>query len=389
MYGQFAARRAPVQSIGGAGLGLLFTILSASMLAGVATAQAGAPEPAAAPELRFARITAETTQPYCWPSAVAAPPRFADVLEKDQVVQVGRTEGTFVRVQLPLGPTGYVSKRYATTGDDGVVRSKGSKVSFRYRMVTTEAPVQQLEDGTVLFVIGEEGDWWQVRIPAVETWLPQTEVAIGDPADATLAADFAASKATYEQEINARLEAIAAERARIDQDRADAAAVQLVQEAFQAELQKPVAEQVFAPLASTLDKVEATFGEKAQARALVASLRQRIQTQQWIVEATLVKNEKPVPSSDPLPEVQPEDKLARFQSIGWLRYEERLGGLGFFYLEKGGLRLNHVNCSSGRYDLSLFVNCEVGLMGPRRRPTTEDFTVLDVERLEVLGHTRN
>ncbi len=83
--------------------------------------------------------------------------------------------------------------------------------------------------------------------------------------------------------------------------------------------------------------------------------------------------------------MQPKDELGRFQAIGWLRYERRLVGPGTFYLEKGGRRLNVVTCSTNRYDLALFVDREVGLIGPRRRPATETLSQLDVEKLEVLG----
>lgn len=373
MSGRFAVRFCS--------LSVVLTVVA--LLPAVAPAQE---ESASQP--RYGRVAVDETRPYCWPSAVVAPPRFEDTLEKDQVVRVGRTEGTFVQVALPLGPVGYVSKRFAVADEDGVVRTKGSKVAFRYRTVTTEAPVTQLPDGTELFVVGEQDDWWRVRLPSVEAWLPRTEVTIGDPDDAALASAYAESKAAYEAEVDARLEAIAAAKQRAEQDRADAAAVQMVQDAFQKELEKPVSEQQFDGLGTALDKVETTLAEDSSAKALVASLRKRIQAQQWIVEATALKNEKPVPANEPVLAPQPKDELERFHSIGWLRYESRLGGAGIFYLEKGGLRLHHVTCSTGRYDLALFTDCEIGIQGPRRRPATAAFSVLDVERLEVLGHNR-
>ena len=48
-----------------------------------------------------------------------------------------------------------------------------------------------------------------------------------------------------------------------------------------------------------------------------------------------------------------------------------------------------MSCSTGRYDLALFVDCEVGIQGPRRSPAGAAFSVLDAERLEVLGHNKN
>jgi len=396
MSGRFVVRRAPVSnSVRAVPCSMLAALLVTALLPGVAGAQTPAQDPAQNPAQnpaeapRFGRIAIDQAQLYCWPSVVVSPPRFEDTLAKDQVVMVGRNEGDFVQIKLPLGPTGYVTKRFSTTDENGVVRTKGTKVSFRYRTRTAEAPVQQLPDGTELFVIGEHEDWWRVRLPAVEAWLPQTAVTIGDQSDPKLAADYAASKALYDNEVNQRLEAIAAANKQAGQNKADADAVQLVEDAFQKELQKPVADQQFEPLTEVLDKVAGTLDEKSSAQVMVESLRKRIQAQVWIAEATALRDSKPVRSDKPVIVPQPKDDLERFHSIGWLRYQSRLGGTGIFYLEKGGLRLHHVTCATGRYDLALFIDCEIGIQGPRRRPTSEAFSVLDVERLEVLGHNRH
>ncbi|MCA8973666.1 MAG: hypothetical protein KDC98_03045, partial [Planctomycetes bacterium] len=280
-----------------------------------------------------------------------------------------------------------VSKRFSSADEDGKVTTKGSRVSFSFRMVTTEAPVLQLDDATELHVIGEQDDWWRVRLPMAEAWLPQAEVQIGDQTDAQLKIDHAAIQAKYDAEVNARIERIAAEKERQAKDAADAAAVQVVSDAFQKELDKPVGEQQLPALLATLDKVDGTLAEESSAKGLVTALRQRIQTQQWIVEATLVSASEPV-RSEPAIEPLPKDRLERFQAIGWLRYESQLGGSGTYYLEKGGLRLYNVTCSTGRYELAMFIDCELGLNGPRRRPSSESFSVLDVERIEVLGRDK-
>lgn len=391
MYGHFAARRAPVaHGTGSAGLcSLLPALVLPFVLASAAVAQEGAPGAGAqqAP-LRLARVTAEQAPLYCWPSQVAEPPHYEDTLVKGQVVQVGRTEGDFVQVLLPLGPVGYVSKRFAVAGEDGRVRTKGSKVSYRFRTVTTEAPVLQLDEGTELFVVGEQGDWWRARLPAAESWLPAAQLEAGDPGDEVLAAGWAETKLRFEQEVSARLEAIAAERQRAEQQQADAAALQVVQDAFLQEQRKePLTEQNFKPLLAALDKVDATFAADSPAKADAARLRTRIQAQQWVVEATAAVEAPPVPAAEPAPKAQPKDGLEPLV-IGWLRYERKLGSMGIFYLERGGLRQHHVTCSSGRYDLSMFVDCEIGVLGPRRAPSSEEFSTLDVERIEVLGQRR-
>jgi SH3-like domain-containing protein len=353
--------------------------------------QAGNPTPQVptegttpAQEPKYARILADGAQLRCWPSAVVAPPVFEDVLTKDQVVTVGRSESGFRAVSLPLGPTGYVNKKFAVTDEAGRVRSKGAKVAFRYRPKTTEAPVAQLADSTELFVIGEQDDWWRVRVEAIEAWLPEAEVQVVDQPDAAMKAAFGEMKQKYEAEIQARLDQIAAAKVQEEKNKGDEAAVQIMQDAFVAELKKPVAAQTFEPIETALDKLDASLAKESSAKNTIASLRQRIQAQKWIVEATAVRDAKPVPAPDVLP-VQPKDELERFQSIGWLRYESRLAGVGTYYLEKGGVRQHLLSCSSGRYDLALFVGREVGVNGPRRRPATESLSVLDVERLEVLG----
>jgi hypothetical protein len=180
-----------------------------------------------------------------------------------------------------------------------------------------------------------------------------------------------------------RLEGIATAKARAAQDELDLQQVRVVDQAFTQELSKAVSEQRFGPLDQALDKLLATLSPESSAQAAVQSLKKRIETQRWIAEATAVRDSKPEPVPQPAPE--PKDELARFQSIGWLRYERRLGGPGIYYLEKGGRRQCLVSCNTGRYDLSLFVDREIGLSGPRRHPATETLSVLDAERLEVLG----
>jgi hypothetical protein len=349
-----------------------------------AAAPATAPAPAPAPKL--GRVLADGTTLRCWPGSAATPPVFDEVLQKDQVVALGRSENGFRAVVVPLGPVGFVSKKFAAAQPDGKVKTKGTKVAFRYRPKSTEAPVTQLEDGTDLHVIGEQEDWYRVRVPGIEAWVAETEVQEGADGDAALAAGYAEWQARQEGEVKARLDQIAAALKLEAQNKVDLAAVQVVQDAFTAELGKPAAEQKFAPLEDALDKLAATLAPESAGKGAIEALKKRIDTQRWIAEATSVRDSKPVPVSDAAPP-EKKDQLERFQSIGWLRYERRIAGPGLYYLEKGGRRQYLVSCNTGRYDLALFVGCEVGVHGPRRRPTTESLSVLDVERIEVLGTT--
>jgi SH3-like domain-containing protein len=352
------------------------------------------PAPAASPSgvagaavatgLTYGRIVVERAALRCWTGAVAQPPAFDEALTKDTVVVLGRSEQGFRCVHLPLGPVGFVSKKFTESTPEGAVKTKGVKVAFRYRPKSSEAPVSQLENGTALHVISEQDDWYRVRVPGVEAWVAEAEVQATDAADPAPARLYAELQQKHEGEVKARLDAIAAQLERQRQDAADVAAVQRLQEDFLVEQKKPIAEQKYAAITEAVDKLQATFAADSAGKPVAAALKQRIDQQSWIVDATPVVREVRSPvNAAPPPEKK--DPLERFQSIGWLRYERRIAGPGVYYLDKGGQRQYEVACSNGRYDLGLFVDCEVAVLGPRRRPVTTAMTVIDVERLEVLG----
>ncbi len=349
-----------------------------------ATGTPQAPVPASGPQ--YAKVLVDKVALRCWPSQVATPPVFEDVLVQGEVVMVGPVENGFRQILLPLGPVGYVSKRFTKTDDSGNVVSSGNDVSFRYRPRTSEAPVDYLADATALAVVGEDGDWWRVRAAGVKAWAPEAELQIV-ASDEAAVRGAAATANRFAGEVEARRAALEAQKQKAAQDAIDLAAVRVVEDAFEQQVKKPPAEQNFAPLSEALGKLEATLAAESAARPAVASLHKRIETQNWIAKATQVNLEKPVKATDVQPVLQPKDELERFQSIGWLRYESRFNMPGVYYLEKGGKRLHTVSCSTGRYDLALFLDREVGLKGPRRRPTAANGQddSLDVERLEVLG----
>lgn len=341
-------------------------------------------EPAAAVGTTYGRVVVDSAPLRCWSGAVAQPPVFDEALTKDTVVVLGRSENGFRCVQLPLGPIGFVNKKFTETTPEGRVKTKGVKVAFRYRAKSSEAPVAQLENGAELHVVGEKDDWYRARVAGVEAWLAEAEVQAADAADPAPAKAYAELQQKHEAEVKARLDAIAAQIAKQKQDEADLAAVQAVQDAFLAEQKKPITEQKYAPLNETLDKLSASFGPESAGKPAVAALKNRIKDQSWIAEAAAVVREAKPQASD-VPPPDKKDPLERFQSIGWLRYERRIAGAGVYYLEKGGQRQYEVACSNNRYDLGLFVDCEIAVIGPRRRPMTSAMSVIDVERLEVLG----
>jgi SH3-like domain-containing protein len=349
-----------------------------------ATAPERAPQDAAPV---YGKIRADEVRLRCWPSEVAAPPVFEDVLTNGQIVQLGERQDGFRRVILPLGPTGFVSKRFSTEADDGTVTTGGTKVAFRYRPRTSEAPVAQLAKGTQVHVIGEQDDWFKVRVAGVAAWVSNADVEVV-PSDPEHVAAYEALAASTRAEAQQRLDAIAAAAKQRELERLDMEAVQVVETAFQKELQKASADQQFSGLVKALAKVEKTLQKDGSARAAAASLRKRIETQQWVNEAVQVTQEQPPEVEQPERPVQPKDRLERFEAIGWLRYQSQLAEPGFYYLEKGGRRQFLLSCNTGRFDLSLFVGREVGVIGPRRSPVGATLSTLDVERLEVLGSAR-
>ena len=350
----------------------------------------GAPDPTAQPQQAaavYGKIVVDSAPLRCWSSAVATPPAYEDVLTKDQVVRLGRSENGFREVMLPLGPIGYISKRFTQDAADGTVTTKGTKVAFRYRPRTSEAPVAQLPDGTALHIVSLEDDWYKARIQGIEAWVAEAEVQVvaSDPEILKKHGELAAQ---MQAEVQARLDAIAKDLKQQEQDRIDLEAVKIVEDAFQKELQKPIEEQQFVPLKETLAKVADGLAEGGVARTACAALDKRLETQHWIVQATLASKEKAPIVDNTTVKPAIKDRLERFESIGWLRYESRLAGPGVYYIEKGGRRQHLLSCNTGRFDLSLFVGREVGVIGPRRTPIAQTLSVVDVERLEVLASTR-
>lgn len=82
----------------------------------------------------------------------------------------------------------------------------------------------------------------------------------------------------------------------------------------------------------------------------------------------------------------------RFNGRGWVRARKAAAGKTRYYLEWQGEIVREVTCASGRYDLSVFESCEIGVQGDRLRnptPSTEDGPaqplLLDVRKLEIIS----
>jgi hypothetical protein len=351
-----------------------------ALLGSFAAAQESRPDqPAPTP----ARITAKQAAVRCY--ATARSPLFLDTLEEGDVVQVGPAAGGFRPVILPLGPTGFVSKRYSTEPAEGLVKSKGKEVSFRYRVPkSAEVPVDRLADGVALHVLGEEADWWKVRSPATVAYVDEKDVAVlagGDIAAAEAAlkktaerrqGEWTAALGAYE---SARVAAVAAAERKTKLDE--------IQQRFAGERSKPVEAQDYAPLQSDLAALEPTLPAGSDDLARCEIMKKELSRQAAVAEVLRHQGDQPVRQALN-PEVRtPVDLLGqRATAIGWLR--QRGGSGPGFAIERGGVVQFLVGCSSGRYDLTAFVGNELAISGSTDRPSRESIRVLDATKIEVL-----
>lgn len=323
----------------------------------------------------------------CWPTEHS--PVFEDVLTQQATVRVGRSEGGHRLVVLPLGPTGYVNKKFATEPAEGKVKTKGKAVAFRYRPKSGEAPVSALPEGAEMLVVGEQDDWWKVRRAGIEAWVADPEIQVFDKPTGEQAAAVEQLAGVHRQQSDAwiahQAELVEQARKAAENQKAYVAA----EEAFRAEEAKPLAERKFDEIEASLAKLAAEAAADSPLANGIAALQQKIAKQKWLAEAVAVRDAEPVEPKD-LPQIKPNvrDNLDRFDTIGWLRWRRGLTGPGQYVIEKGGQDLFVIICSSNRYDLARFVDKEVGVIGPKRRPSNESLRILDIDKIEVLGTKR-
>jgi len=350
-----------------------------------------APAPAdkdARPAPVLGQIQTAEARVLCWPSANS--PAFEDKLKQGLVVALLPADAGFRRVLLPLGPVGFVHKKYVGEPQDGRVKTKGKGVSLRYRPRTGEAPVDTLKEGTELLIVAEkDGEWWQVRGAEIAAFVAEADVQVLAAPTPEQQAAVAELLQTEQAEVDGWLKAVADKQAQAAVDAEQTQKLAGLQERVRGEGQKNTAAQQWQPIAEAITTFAKELAAESPLQGNVKALQQSVENRKWVVEATAVRDTEPVPPKD-LPQLQADvkDALDRFITVGWLRWERGLVGPGQFVIEKGDQRLYVVTCNNGRYDLAMFVGKEVGLIGPRRRPGTESMRVLDVEKIEVLGLPR-
>lgn len=357
----------------------------------VAEAAAPAADSAVEDPSAYARIEQSDTPLRCFPTSYS--PVYDEKLgEGDVVVPVGEAQNGYRSVRLPLGVVGYVHARFAEVGEDGTVSSKGSRVAFRYRPNSREAPVRFVDDGTAFQLVAvDDGEWLRVRFPEQTAWVPETSLVVF-PADEAADTVVAAWKSHVERqraqiaEAAAELERRREEAARLAELREKTAATW---EQLRAETQKPNAEQDLEPLrteaAALVAEIPEDTPERAEADRLLAAVEQQARALEM---RRLIEEERPTPRVTVEPRIAEEDPLGDY-ATGWLRVSGGLFSARRVTLEKGGQVLFDLGCSTGRYTLDIFEGMEVAVRGPADRPDAESLRRLDVQRIEVLARPRH
>jgi hypothetical protein len=338
----------------------------------------------------LARITSETCKVRCFASNLS--PVYETVLPRGTVVRIGEEVGEFRRILLPLGVPGYVSKRFSTTPENGIVKTTRKLVSFRYRPTPkrrAEAPVQRMSKGTSLHYFGEVGDWWKVRFVTESAYVPIKAIELITGSNAKIRAAHAAFAAARDAEWQV---AVASYGKRIksiaDTDRRTKQ-LKTLRATFHDEAKKPLGEQALKPILADVESLIAELPEAAPLLASARFLESAIQRQQVFVDAKQLLNAQEPPAPEPIVKITraPKDALsAKLRTIGWLSYRPSAPGPSAYRLEKGGRIISYLNCSNLRYDLSLFHGVEIGVRGVRKRDAAVPY--LDVQRIEVIGHDR-
>ncbi len=312
-------------------------------------------------------------------------PRYGEELSEGAVVQVRGTHGAFREVVLPLGVLGYVHKKFTTDIEAGLVSSKVKRLAFRYRPQAGEAPVALVDSGTQFRVAGDAGDWWIVRHAAGSAWVPSKSIVTFDEPNDTLVAAYASLGKQHRKVCDDTMQEIDSARAAATLAAQQNEQLESLRARFRDEMRKPVGEQSFTAIQADTAALIATTAEEDGFHKLATRFQDRVKMQVTIVEATMVANEPAKPADVDVVPTQPEvDPMSTFDAIGWLRHSRTASGRARVVLMKGEQVLFRLDCSTGRYDLSMFEGLEVGVRGPRARPTSESIRVLDVERIEVI-----
>ena len=320
--------------------------------------------------------------------ATAHSPVYDETLGEGDVVELaGEDQNGFVAVRLPLGVAGFVHKDFAIVGDDGVVRSKGTRVAFRYRTNSREAPVRFVTEGTEFRLLAADGDWLRVCAPQQVAWVP-ADAVVAFHGNATVEAAWHSFRARQLQAVEAASESrrVRAEAAR--ELVATRERLVALSESTRQEMQRPDAEQDFATLqkdlATLADGLPPGSAELLETQRLTAEIERQVRA----LEMMRIVNEEPRIADPVLVTPAPERDPFGGAEVGWLRVRRPLFGAPSIQIEKGGQVLFELTCRSGRYALEIFDGMEVAVRGAQARADAVSMRTIDVAKLEILSRAR-
>jgi hypothetical protein len=351
-------------------------------------AQAPAESPPQGPAA-YARVERAGLELRCFPTAYS--PAYAEPLaEGEIVVPAGDERNGYLAVRLPLGVPGYVHASFAEIGDEGLVRSKGQSVAFRYRPNSSEAPIRLVDEGTEFRLLAVEGSWLKVRFADQPGWVPADAVLVFPAAEAveTVVAGWRSLGERQQQQVVEAAASLRAERAETERLAALRGELDALGQRFRTEFAKASADQDVTPLRDATAAIAAAAPADSELRAGAERLLAEIERQaRAIALLRIVESEPPAPAPAAGAVPAPADPLGD-HATGWLRVSGGLFGAPRYTLEKGGQVVFELDCRTGRYSLGAFSGLEVAVRGTMARPDPEGLRILDVQRLEVLALPR-
>ncbi|MCC6669848.1 MAG: hypothetical protein IT458_02220 [Planctomycetes bacterium] len=346
-----------------------------------------------APDFGHAKVKNKELRLRCF--GTERSPTFEDALAEGEVLEVAKAAGVLRLARVPMGPTGYVAKRFTSVPEQGIVRPLGSDVAFRYRPVTGEAPVTTMAKDTALVVVGEAGEWWKVRHATAETWVSETEVEfVTDAAAAESLARLEARRRAEAQEGWTAIEKTLVAKRQVEEARGKLVDYQrrLVESSAEAKGDRVKQVEALNQLSVEVGTLAATLTEGSEERKAAEALRERIDKQALITRALVVRDEPLRPDKETRERqiVRPAtpDPLARFAEVGWIRVVQKAAPAEQVRIEKGGQVLAYLVNRNRRYDLRVFDGAEVGITGVYDRDEGQTVRTLNVDRMEVITAPR-
>lgn len=237
------------------------------------------------------------------------------------------------------------------------------------------APLADGQDGAAL---------WGKAVVEAAAKLPNAAVPVNAGASGAKAVDAAAAKTAAKSSPKDAKEALRRADKLLDQERAKLNTTQTpdvaaVRKAYEEAL-------ALAPDDAGIQSQVAARLKELDLVAQAADLKTQVRTEQQSYEAAKAEREKRMAEAQKSKDVY----AGRFDSRGWVERRTVAGQPTVYLLRFGGEAVAEVVCNSGRYDLTAFLDYDIGVNGRELRPGDPTTIVprprvIDISRIEVLG----